>query len=85
MANLTILAEGQLTNGEYLSALALDNGMIQLQTHTKHIVLQVQPASLSICHENHDYWLKVHLGSTEVNFALTAEAVSDFNALLVVT
>ncbi|MCE2572446.1 hypothetical protein [Motilimonas eburnea] len=85
MADLPILAEGQLTNGEYLTAFALDNGGIKLQTHTNHVILEVQPASLSLCHEHNDHWLKVHLGSTEVHFALTAESVADFNALLVVT
>lgn len=85
MADLPLLAEGQLTNGEYLSASALDDGWIQLQTHTKQIILRVQPASLSLSHQNDDNLLRVHIGSTEVSFALTAEAVAEFNALLVVT
>ncbi|MFO6425143.1 hypothetical protein [Motilimonas sp. KMU-193] len=85
MADLPLLAEGKLINGEYLSASALDDGWIQLQTHTKQIILRVQPASLSLSHQNDDNLLRVHIGSTEVSFALTAEAVAEFSALLVVT
>lgn len=85
MADLLLLAEGQLTSGEYLTAHALAPNGIQLKTHTNSIVLQVQPQHISLQHQPNSCTLSVHCGGMQTHFELTTESATEFNSLLVLT